>query len=185
MLITKVHRRYAKSLLDFAKEKEMVEDVKQDVDRVIAVIDDSREFRVMLKSPVITPDRKEKVVDAIFAEHLTEVTSNFIKILIRKGREDDLEETMRSFGNLYRDHRGIEKAVITTAQPLSSQQRNEIKSRLTEITSKKIEIAEVVDKSIIGGLKVKVGDRQYNGSIAAQLDQLRREFKKNEFVAEL
>lgn len=182
MLITKLNRRYAKSLIDFAREMDKVEDVKQDVDRIIEVVDGSRDFRVMLKSPVIGPDKKEKVMEAVFAGELTEITANFIKILIRKGREGQLEETFRAFRELYRASKGIEQAMITTAQPLSEEQREEIRAKLAEVTSHEIEITEKVDASLIGGMKVRVGDRQYNGSIAFQLEQLRRRFKKNDFV---
>lgn len=185
MLITTVNRRYAKALLDFAREQDKVEEVRNDVDQILRVLRDSREFRVMLKSPVIGSDKKNQIMEAVFEGRITEITAKFIGILIAHGREGTLEETMISFNNQYRSLMGIEEAVITTAHALSEEQRNEISEKLSEITSKKMEIIEKVDPSLIGGLKVRVGDRQYNGSVAAQLAQLRRNFKKNEFVSEL
>lgn len=185
MLITTVNRRYAKSLIDFAREQGQVEEVKKDVDLILDAMAESREFRVMLKSPVIKSDKKKDVMDAVFSSRVTETMAHFIKIVINHGREDQLEETLRSFINQYRAMKGVEEALITTAHPLSETQRQEISAKLTEITGKQMDITEKVDNSLIGGVKVRVGDRQYNGSIAAQLAELRRKFEKNHFVAEI
>lgn len=184
MLITRLSRRYAKSLLDFAKEQGKVEEVKQDIDQLLQVIEHSREFRVLLQSPVISPDKKVKVFDAIFSDKLNVITSKFANIIIRKGREGDLESIARAFEMRYRDMKGIEKAVVTSAVQLGDAQREEIRKKLARITGSEIQIEEKIDPSIIGGIKLRVGDLQYNGSIAAQLAQMRRRFEKNHFVAD-
>ncbi|MDZ7845631.1 MAG: ATP synthase F1 subunit delta [Owenweeksia sp.] len=183
MLITKLHKTYAKSLLEFAIEMDKLEEVREDVMLVLAVGDESRDFGVMLKSPVINPGKKEKVIDAIFGGKFTEITTHFIRILIRKGREPLLEEIMHAFLDRYRDHKGIEKALVTTATGLSDGQRAEVEKILTEFTKSSVEIEEKVNADLIGGLIVKVGDHQYNGSIARKLEKLRMDFNKNSFIA--
>lgn len=184
MLITRLSRRYAKSLLDFAQEQGKVEEVKKDIDQILAVIKESRDFNLMLKSPVISPDRKEKIFDAAFAGSMNEITLQFCKIIIRKGREAELDAIAEAFKQRYRDMNGIEEALITSAVPLSETQREEIRQKLARLTGSEIQIKEKVDPSMIGGLKVRVSDREYNGSIAAQLTLLRRRFEKNTFIAE-
>ncbi len=184
MLITKVDKRYAKSLLDYAREVNQVEEVKGDVDRMLAVIDDSREFRNLLKSPIISTDKKEKVIDAVFEGSLGEIISNYVKIIARKGREGQLEGILRGFIESYRAMKGIEEATVTVAKPLTEAQREEIRKKLASVTNNEIVISEKVDPSMIGGLKIRVADKEYNGSIAAQLEQLKRSFQKNIFVAD-
>lgn len=181
MLITKVNRRYAKSLLDLAAERNELEKLRQDADYLVSLVVGSRDFRNMLKSPVISPDRKEKVLRAILEESLAELTMQFIIILVRKGRENQLEETFRAFQDLHREHMGIEMVVITTAHPLSDEQREEIAAKLREYTNGEVEVKAQVHPDQLGGLKIRVGDRQYNGSIAARLEQLSRSFSVNQF----
>lgn len=183
MLITKVDKRYAKSLLDFAREMDKVEDVKADVESILAVMDDSREFSIMLKSPVISTSTKESIMDEIFEGKLNEITANYFKIIARRGREAQLEGILRGFIDLYRQQHNIELAQITVAHPLTESQREAIKSRLAKESGKEIVLSEKVDSSMIGGIKIRLGDKEYNGSIAAQLDKLKRKFASNTFIA--
>ncbi len=183
MAITKLGRRYAKSLLDLAAELGKVEEVKGDIEQVLNVIRESREFSILIKSPIISADKKIRIYKEIF-KGLGELTSNFIDIITRKGRESNLEAIASGFLELYRIKNNISRAVITTAVPLSDEQLADIKAKLVENTGQSIQMEEVVDPSIIGGITLRVGDQRYNGSIAYQLEQLRRQFKKNLYVAD-
>jgi len=183
MLISKVDKRYAKSLLDFAEEVNRVDEVKADVESILAVMEDSREFRIMLQSPVISTDKKEAVMDAIFESKLSDILSNYFKIIARRGREGTLEGILRGFIELYRSKNNIESAVITVAKPLTDKQRAEIKAKLAAASGKDIVITEKVDPAMIGGVKIRLGDKEFNGSIAAQLNKLKRKFESNAFIA--
>lgn len=185
MLIKKANRRYAKALLDFARETNTVEPVYQDVELIREYLKASDDLRVVLKSPVIMPKRKEGVVDKVFDGRIGETTMNFLKIVIRRGREGSLEETMFSFVEQYRQLKGIEEAIITTATQITEDQRTQIHAKLTEITGNEIVMVERVDADIIGGIRIKLGDRQYEATVARKLEELRRSFEENIFVPEL
>ncbi|MGB0175817.1 MAG: ATP synthase F1 subunit delta [Owenweeksia sp.] len=184
MAITKLGRRYAKSLLDLSEELGKVEEVKGDIDQVLSVVRGSKEFRTLIKSPIISADKKIAIYHEIFKDQLGELTSNFIDIITRKGRESHLEAIALGFQELYRIKKDISKAVVTTAVPLTDTQRAEIKAKLVESTGQEIEMDEVVDPSIIGGITLRVGDKRYNGSISHQLEILKRQFKNNLYVAD-
>lgn len=183
MLISKVDKRYAKSLLDFAKEVNRVDEVKADVESILTVMEDSREFRVMLKSPVVSTRKKEEIMDAIFEGNLSDILINYFKIIARRGREGTLEGILRGFIELYRSQNNIETALVTVAKPLTEAQREAIKAKLAKVSGSDIVLTEKVEPDMIGGVKIRLGDREYNGSIAAQLRKLKRKFESNAFVA--
>ncbi len=182
MQVTRLGRRYAKSLLELSIEMGKLEEVKSDIDRLLTVIKESRDFRLFTQSPVINSDIKIKTFDKLFGDTFNELTFNFIQIITRKGREAHLGSIAEGFQELYRKHKGIEKAVVTTAIPLSDQQKEELKQKLNLAVGKSIIIEEKIDPTVIGGMTLRVGDKQYNGSIAHQLNMLRRQFKSNLYI---
>ncbi len=182
MLIKKVNRRYAKALLDFAVESNLLDEVYSDVVAIRSIISGSPELKSVLKSPIIMPKQKEGVVDKVFGGSISEITMNFLKIVIRRGREGVLDETMFSFVEQYRLARGIREATVTSAVPLKPEQLKEIKERLVKRTNLKIEIVEKVDPSVLGGVKVKMGDLQFDATVSKQLESLHRSLEENIFV---
>lgn len=184
MIVTTLNRRYAKSLLDLSIERDSLEQVKADMGYVLEVIESSRDLRVLLKSPVVNGDKKKAILEEIFGKGISELTYAFIKIILSKGRESELQGIAQGFQNLYRIHKGIEEAVITTAHTLTEAQREDIRTKLKALTGHSIDIKEQIDPSIIGGVRIRVGDRQYNGSIAYQLEQLKRQFQQNQYIAD-
>lgn len=184
MIVTALNRRYAKSLLDLSIEQNKLEEIKKDMDLLIEVITSSRDLRVLLSSPIVSADKKESILTTLFQGKVSELTFKFISIILSKGRESQLEGIAHGFINLYRINKGIEEAIVTSAVQLSDAQRNEIREKLKGLTGNSIEITETIDPSIIGGVKIRVGDRQYNGSVAYQLDQLKRQFESNQYIAD-
>lgn len=184
MLVTRVARVYAKALLDLALERGQLEEVKADMDHIGKLIKASREFELLLKSPVVKSDKKIAVFKEVFASKISELTLEFLQIVAGHGREGSLAAIVQSYTNQYQAHKGIAAAVVTTAIELREQELNGLREKLAGLTGKEIELENKVTADIIGGMILRVGDRQYNGSIAAELESLRREFKHNHYVAD-
>lgn len=182
MLIKKVNRRYAKALLDFAVETDLLDQVYSDVVVIRSLIEASPDLKSVLKSPIIMPKQKEAVVDKIFGGHITESTMNFLKVVIRRGREGVLLETMFSFIEQYREVKGIREAIVTSAVPLTDKQLEEIKERLVKRTNLEIQMVEKIDPSVLGGIKVKMRDLQFDATVSKQLESLKHSLKENIFV---
>ena len=182
MLIKKVNRRYAKALLDFATESGLLDEVYADVVKIQTIIEKSADLNSVLKSPIIMPKQKEGVIDKVFNGQISDATMNFLKVVIRRGREGVLRETMFSFVEQYREVKGIREAVVTSAVPLSQEQLNEIKQRLENRTKLQIELVEKIDPSVMGGVSVKMGDLQFDATVSKQLKSLRRSLEENIFV---
>jgi F-type H+-transporting ATPase subunit delta len=174
--------RYAKSVLDLSIEKGELEKVFEDMQWLQAVCK-SREFVSMLKSPVITPDKKEKIIEAITAGKISILTKTFILLLIRKHRENFLPEIIHSFISSYKQHKNIYTVKLTTAVPVSEELKEALMNQI-RLTSEmqNIELETAVDESLVGGFVLQAGDKLVDASISYDLKAIARQFENNDFI---
>ena len=175
--------RYAKSLIDLANERGELEKVFADMQWLQAVCKSNRDFVVLLRSPVIKPDTKKKIVEAVTSGKLSAITAGFNILLINKGRESNLPEIVNAFITQYKQQKNIHTIKLTTAAPVSE----EVKKAITEQVKKTggfehIELEEKIDKDIIGGFVLQVGDQLVDASIAYELKTIARQFENNDFI---
>jgi F-type H+-transporting ATPase subunit delta len=177
---TRVASRYASSLLDLAISQNELEKVKEDVRRILAMLHDSRDLRTFLESPVVAADKKIGVLKTVF-EGVTPTTMAFLSLLAKKKREGFAENIFREFYTLYNDHKGIQKAIVTTAVGLDDNLRKQVNELIRKQTNSEVELVEVIDKNLIGGFTLKFGDKQIDSSIARSLSKLKRALGDNPF----
>jgi F-type H+-transporting ATPase subunit delta len=178
--------RYAKSLIDLSIERNQLEEVYKDMEYLHAVCDNSREFVNVLKSPVISPDKKERILEAVTGGNISQLTASFSKLLIRKGRESNLPEIVDAFIQQYKDYREIYIVKLTTATPVSEEAKQIIVDKVKSGTAmKNIELNTEVKEDIIGGFVLEVGDHLIDASVAFELNNARKQFQDNDFVYKL
>jgi F-type H+-transporting ATPase subunit delta len=98
---------------------------------------------------------------------------NLILLMVRRGRPGQIPRMIDRFGELLRAERGIALAELRTARELEPQQRDAVVARLQELTGDRVEVNEIVDESLIGGIAVRIGDRLYDASVRSRLERLR------------
>jgi len=180
----RISSRYAKSLLDLCIEKGQLDVVLSDMKQIASVLDENRDLRVMLGSPVVKADKKIDILEAIFKGKLSEVTMAFMTLLTRKGRESYLEAVVKSFIAQVRIHQGITSAEVTSAVALDEAGRKSILESAVKLAGGKVELVEKTDASLIGGFVLKVGDNQIDTSVSSKIKSLRREFAENPYIPE-
>lgn len=183
MNITPVAYRYARSLFELANEQGALEGTQADMHLVERTCRKERDLRLLLKSPVIKPDKKSHVLEQVFAGRIGRITARFIALMVRKGREVMLPQVAAAFGELYDRQQGIIKGEVISAAPLGEGTRERI-ARLMESRNpgKTVTLTEKIDPALIGGVVVRVGDLQYDGSVARRLHDLRRKFRENPYI---
>jgi F-type H+-transporting ATPase subunit delta len=175
--------RYAKSLIDLANERGELEKVFSDMQWLQAVNRSNRDFVNFLRSPVIKPDTKKKIVDAVTAGKLSAITNGFIALAIKKGRESHLPEIVTEFIAQYKTQKKIHIVKLTTAQPASEAVKKAIIEQVKKSGGfENIELEEKVDKDIIGGFVLQVGDKLVDASVAYDLKSIARQFENNDFI---
>lgn len=178
--------RYAKSLIDISQEKDQLENVFNDMQLLQKIIKDNRDFLTLLRSPVIAPDKKLKVVDAVTTGRVTELTGLFTKLMITKGREAYLPEVITAFIKEYKELKKIHTVQLTTAVPVSDEVKNAFIEQIKRTTAiQNIEMEAKVDDKIIGGFVLQTGDQLIDASVAYDLREIAKQFKNNEFIYNL
>lgn len=178
--------RYVKSLMGLAIEKNVVEQVHQDMLMFSKVVDENPSFRLLLGNPIITHDKKRAILEELFKTKVNPLTMSIFDILTRKNREPLLPAIARGFHNEYNEYKGISKATVTAAVPLDSTTRAEIVRIVKSISDKKeVELIEKTDSTLIGGFILHVGDRQIDASIKSKLKAMKVQFSQNPFVKEI
>ncbi len=178
----RINLRYATALYEFAAEKNKIEDVYQDVRVISDICEQSRELRLFLKSPVIFSDKKIKVFHDLIKSKVSDVTYNFIEILIRKHREEYLPGILKAFIDLYRKLNNIKVAEVTSAIQLNPSVKQRLISKLEAQTGASIILKEIVDPGVIGGLIVKIEGEVFDDSIKKKVLQLKQEFNVNTYI---
>lgn len=182
MTDNRVANRYAKSLIELAIEKGVVEQVHHDMLIFSELCRTNRDFLLMLKNPIISHTKKRKILYQIFEGKVDASTLAIFDIITRKNRELYLPAIAEEFVAQYRTYKGIEKATVTTPFPLTETLRARFKTLVAEQTGKTVELAEKVDPELIGGFVLKIGDRLMDNSVRHKLKTLSYEFDDDSYV---
>ena len=126
MIETKVANRYAKSLLGLALERNIQDKVFNDMTLIADTCKKNADLALVFRSPIISTDKKDAIIKAVFGGKIDAVTAAFLDIITRKRREYYLEQIAAEYISIYKANKGIYTAYITTAAPLDEKLRNEI-----------------------------------------------------------
>lgn len=170
---TKVATRYARALLDLAIEQKNLDSVLGDMQVFSATVKDSRDFELLLSSPVVKADKKIEIFKLAF-EPFEKCTQDFMALITNNGREAMLGDIAEAFEAQVKEHRGIVPMTITSAVPLDATTRAAIMAKVQSSVEGTLEVEEKVDESLIGGFVVRMGDQQIDASVASQLNNLKQ-----------
>jgi F-type H+-transporting ATPase subunit delta len=171
--------RYATALYELADESKTVDAVLDDLQRFEALIASSDDLRRLVKSPVFSADEQMRAIDAILAKlETTELTANFLRLVIKNRRLFALDRVIRAFYTLVAQARGELTADVTVAEPLNEARAKDIKDALREVTAKDVKVRVKVDPSIIGGIIVQLGSRMVDASLRTKLSAIQHAMKE-------
>ncbi len=171
----RVANRYAKSLIDLSREQNTLEQVYQDMQVFTASLKNNVSLQALLKSPIITSDKKFAVLKKVFENHFQKVTIAFFDIVLRKNRSMFLDAIADGFIAQYNALKNITTAEVKTAAPLDEKTHNEIKTFIAKATGKNVVLKTSVDSSLIGGLVIKMEDKLFDASIKGKLQKTKQE----------
>lgn len=177
--------RYAKSLLELAKEKDVLDQVHADMQSFSAICEENRDFVLLLKNPVVKNDKKRAILEKIFSGKVNDLTLAIFDIISKKKREALLPAIAKEFHTQYNILKSVEVAEVTTAVALTPDLRAKMEEMVKKISTKKtVHLEEKVDEDIIGGYILKVGDQQIDDSIRTKLKSLEHKFSQNPYIKE-
>ncbi|SDR84349.1 ATP synthase F1 subcomplex delta subunit [Gillisia sp. Hel1_33_143] len=181
---TRAAQRYAKAILDLAKDQNVAEVVNSDMESISKTIIGSNDLHDVLTSPVLKSNLKKNVLKEIFKD-VNQVTLGAFDVLIENKRINILKEVAQTYISLYNEMNHVQVAKVTTAVPLNAELEAKILTKITELTGGGATINNIVDPNIIGGFILRIEDLQYNASVANSLSNLERELKNSTFISKI
>ncbi len=166
--------RYAKAILEIADSKGVASKVSADMTLIAATITENSELTHFIQNPLIKTDIKKNVVLEVFAD-VNEVSQSLFHLLLENKRFEILEAIAVEYNKLFDIMNGVEIAKVTTAFPMDAALETKVLAKIATFSNKKVTIENTIDASIIGGFILRIGDKQYNASVANRLQVLKRE----------
>ncbi|GAB3563055.1 ATP synthase F1 subunit delta [Spirosoma luteolum] len=180
MAVATVASRYAKSLLDLAKEQNVLDAMHTDMLFFRDTLAQNRQLALILKNPIVRAEKKNAIVEQVFAKRFSPLTMAFFKIIANKNREAIIGAIADEFIAQYDRLKGVDRATIITTVPLTEEQRTIFKNMVSKaMGGKSVALDEKIDSSLIGGYVLRMGDRQVDGSIRNQLSEMKLKFLNN------
>ena len=175
--------RYAKSLLDLATELNQVDIVYADMKWLHSICKSNPDFVVVLKSPIIKPLIKAKIIRSITDGRVSKLTTAFIELLVKKAREINLPEIVMAYIDQFNKLRNIHKVKITTAEPISDDMMQTIMTNVKAIPGKQTyEVETHIDTELIGGFLLETDGTLVDASILRDLKDIQKQFMNNDYL---
>ncbi|EUJ24154.1 F0F1 ATP synthase subunit delta [Listeria grandensis] len=172
-----VANRYAVALFEVAKDEQLIDQFDTELAIVKEAIEQNNDFRTLVENPTITVEAKKNMIATVFTG-LTPVLQDFIFLLIDRGREDYLAVIIDRYLNKVKEARGIADADVYSVIPLSEAEQAELsKAFAAKMSKNELTIHNHIDPSLLGGVRVVIGNRIYDGSLKSKLRDLERQIK--------
>lgn len=169
--------RYAKAILSFSLEQNKEVEVNNDMLLVANTINENTDLQLLLNSPILKSDLKKAALKEVFSTKISSLSFGLIDLLIDNKRLPILKDVAKKYNLLFDELKGIEVAKVTSAIPLTATLQKQVLSKVKEITGKDATIENVINPDIIGGFILRIGDVQYDASVANKLQVLKRQFE--------
>ncbi len=166
-------RGYAQALFSVAQAEDALADVQDELFRFARALEQEGRLRESLTDPGLPVDRKKAVVRDVLGERASTHTASILSFLLEQGKARELTAIVDELVALAAEQRDAAVAEVRTAVPLDEGQRERVAAALERATGKKVELKEVVDPSVLGGVVARVGDQVIDGSIRRRLELAR------------
>lgn len=167
-------RRYATAVYSLAKDVDQIERIGNDLDSIAQAIRGDAAVHGFYVAPTVERSIKERVLTQSFGGRVSEIALHTLLLLVRKRREKLLDELVIEYRKLEMAGRGAEPLVISTARDLNAEELRSLVERLERLYGKKFEPTVRRDAALIGGVRIAMGDRVVDGSVAGRLEELTR-----------
>jgi F-type H+-transporting ATPase subunit delta len=169
-----VAKRYAKALFEAAKERDIVSRAEEELRAVVNAFDSNRELEKLIQHPAIDAGVKKGLLKQLFEGKVSDIVFNTLQLLIDRRREDIIGAVAMYYVDIANEALGQANAVVYTPFELSENELNLIKEKFGKISGKTIRLSTVIDKSLLGGIQVRIGDRLYDGSLSGKLQRIEK-----------
>lgn len=169
--------RYGTALYSLALDLNKVEYWQKEIKELIKLLKENPEFLNVLSSDFLSVSKRKEILKETIVFDDDEI-NNFLNIIIDNNRVSNLLEILEGFNSLCNQHLGIVEGVVYSVEPLDETQLNSLIDVISKKENVKVELKNMIDKSLIGGLKILINDHVYDGSIKSHLNKIKNTLTK-------
>ena len=174
-----ISKTYGDALLEIAKEEKKVDLLLEEVTAVMAILKDNPEFSKLMNNPRISVDEKQTVMSNVFEGRISNELMGFFSMIVNKGRYDHIDEILTYFQDEVKKIKGIGVAYVTTPLELSDAQKKNVEKKLLETAGfKQMEMHYDIDSDLVGGMRIRIGDRVVDSSIHTKILKMQQDMMK-------
>lgn len=172
-MIDIIANRYAEALFQLSEDENITKEIYNELHNVVETVKNNKDLDNVLKSPLVGKIEKVKLIESLFNNKINNNLKNFLKILVEKGRISSLKSIELTFKQLLNDKNNIIEGTVISAIPLTDKKVKELEGKLSKKYNKNVTLENKVDQSILGGVLVRLGNTQIDGSVKTRLDNIK------------
>lgn len=172
-MIDIIANRYAEALFELSEEENITKEIYNELNNVVDIVKNNKDLDNVLKSPLVAKAEKVQLIETLFNTKINNNLKNFLKILVEKGRISSLKSIELTFKELLNDKHNIIEGTVISAIALTNEKVKELEEKLSKKYNKNVTLENKVDESILGGVLVRLGNTQIDGSVKTRLDNIK------------
>ncbi len=172
-MINVIASRYAEALFQVGEEINNTENLYEELTQIVDVMDSNKELNGVLRSPLVAKEDKKELIEKIFEGQLSPNMNNFLKIVIDKDRISIASEIKANFKQLLNEKNNVVEGIVTTAVVMEESEIKALEEKLSKKYSKNIALTNIVDETILGGVLVRLGNEEIDGTVKTRLDKMK------------
>lgn len=177
-MIDVVATRYAQALFEVGEESNKLDIFDEELKAIVYILKDNKDFYEALKSPLIQKYEKKTLLESVFSNNVNIEILNFLSILVDKNRISIIDKIYEGFKSLVNNKNNIVEAVAITAIPMKEEKLKQLQDKLSDVTKKTVILKNEVNKNIIGGVLIKLGNEEIDGTVKGRLEKLKEELSQ-------
>lgn len=172
-MIDIIANRYAEALFQLSEDENITKEIYNELHNLVETVKNNKDLDNVLRSPLVAKIEKVKLIESLFNNKINNNLKNFLKILVEKGRISSLKSIELTFKQLLNDKNNIIEGTVISAIPLTDEKVKELEGKLSKKYNKNVTLENKVDQSILGGVLVRLGNTQIDGSVKTRLDNIK------------
>lgn len=165
---------YGQSLYDLAAEEKADDQIMEELEAVRGILRENPDYVTLLSEPSIPGKTRIQLLDDAFRGQIHPYLLNFLKILVEKGMLRGFSTCCSTYRTSYNKDHGISEAMVTSAVALDESQAEALREKLEKLSGRKVLLRRRVDEKVLGGLRVELDGRLFDGTVGGRLEELRR-----------
>ncbi|MEG1284382.1 MAG: F0F1 ATP synthase subunit delta [Romboutsia sp.] len=172
-MINVIASRYAEALFQVGEETNSTTNLYEELNAVVDTLKSNKDFYGVLKSPLVGKTDKKSLIEKVFANQISASLSNFLKIIIDKDRVSAIEAVEKSYKELLNEKNNIVEGIAITAISISEEELKNLEAKLSSKYNKNVTLQNEVDQSILGGVLVRLGNEEIDGTVKSRLAKMK------------